>query len=755
MWESTADDDRRGQVVSVTPSTDVLILRDLLPPSTRRTRTTMADTSLPDEIISEILSPALKVADDAFANNYAKSPFAKFTESTSAYLVVCKSWLRVATPLLYHVVVLRSKAQAKALANALAKNPDLGRFIKKLRVEGGFGPSMHTILQNSPNITDLFLSLEIIATDSTEGLCKGLPLINPARLILQCEDSSKERSNKAFNALINVLKTCVEAWDQLICFHTPYGGDTKPSVVSICDSVNKQRRLEVVATPSCWSAAETFSCFLDCPLREARILLPLDDDDQEHIKEDLDAKIRDIVVYSTVEQQLGRRENSRPQIAPSLNPFFVPFANAAADTQDAIFSRILYFAMLVPERAIGSIPNPYPPGLPLLLVCKRFHRVGLPHLYAHVLLDRVVGIFAVADTITANPHLASCIQSVRLDYRRRMLYLDDKDDEQEEDERVREVLETQQKNLWAAKPSPAFVRLFSTATSLRDVSLVVDASVNSYALADRPVSRDAFLKLARVSGHSLRTLGVCLHMRSKDYMQAMGASVFSAFVALETLTWKSSMDFSVNANLASALPKLSHLEVHEASASFYHALARMSMPSLRTLELRHAGGLNGLVQPLLKAHGSKLTLLDIPLPSLSMLGESVLSLCPTLLELKIACFGMEDSILNPEPFDEIQGTSVTLKKLSLSAKWTNPSASASRQMPDTWAKHIAGVPFADLMPNLAEISLPGLEWPSVEREITKHPWVRTAEALHASNISVSDRYRVTWRPRLKVSRGRR
>ncbi|KAJ7334889.1 hypothetical protein DFH08DRAFT_636329, partial [Mycena albidolilacea] len=87
------------------------------------------------------------------------SPFAKYAESTSTYLLVSKSWLRVSTPLLYNVFILQSKAQAKALSLALAGNKVLGTFIKKLRVESGYEASMLTILQSSPNISDLFVSL--------------------------------------------------------------------------------------------------------------------------------------------------------------------------------------------------------------------------------------------------------------------------------------------------------------------------------------------------------------------------------------------------------------------------------------------------------------------------------------------------------------------------------------------------------------------------------------------------------------------
>ena len=101
---------------------------------------TPASSQLPDEIIKEILLPALFVPDKLFSNTSMESnPFAGYELSSSTILVVCKSWLRVATPLLYETVVLRSKAQAQALAGVLKNNSPLGHFIKKLRLEGGYG----------------------------------------------------------------------------------------------------------------------------------------------------------------------------------------------------------------------------------------------------------------------------------------------------------------------------------------------------------------------------------------------------------------------------------------------------------------------------------------------------------------------------------------------------------------------------------------------------------------------------------------
>ncbi|KAJ7667033.1 hypothetical protein B0H17DRAFT_1184307 [Mycena rosella] len=177
--------------------------------------------NLPDEIISELLSPALKVPEHMFSDTSFTSPFASYSASSSSTLLVCKSWLRVATPLLYSVVVIRSKAQAQALQATLQSAPELGRFVKKLRVEGGFGKPLHNILRNTPNVTDIFVSLQMRATDLTSGLASGLPFINPARLIMLDDDQFFAR-NKAAADLMKALETCAKKWSNLNKIHFPY-----------------------------------------------------------------------------------------------------------------------------------------------------------------------------------------------------------------------------------------------------------------------------------------------------------------------------------------------------------------------------------------------------------------------------------------------------------------------------------------------------------------------------------------------------
>ena len=77
---------------------------------------------IPDEILKEILIQVsgVIITSSEFLDTGRRSPFFDSQHtSTSIILSVSKQWLRVATPLIYHTVILRSKAQAQALARVL------------------------------------------------------------------------------------------------------------------------------------------------------------------------------------------------------------------------------------------------------------------------------------------------------------------------------------------------------------------------------------------------------------------------------------------------------------------------------------------------------------------------------------------------------------------------------------------------------------------------------------------------------------
>ncbi|KAJ7052208.1 hypothetical protein C8F01DRAFT_1171295 [Mycena amicta] len=493
----------------------------------------MADTALPDEIISEILSPALKVPDDSFTNA-SSATFASYTESTSAYLLVCKSWLRVSTPLLYNVVILRSKAQAQALENALSKNADLGRFIKKLRVEGGYGPSMHTILKASPNITDLFLSLEIWSPDKTDGLCKGLPLISPAGLILRdtsSESYSNAPHNKMVRSLVDTLVAVIPKWEHLTTFGCPSDCSTVKAQRVIA-ALAESKRIRVLLAHDVDGAEWTYKALgPTCPISLVRVRSVKD----KYTRTPADAKLASLLKFADPEPETYTAATPPASesliIAPSLNPSFVPMENVAVEIQDAIWSRILYFAMLCPERADTLLKKGYVgslamiPRMHFLSVCKAFLRVGLAHFYSIVIL-RPGNITQAQTTFTRNSPHELPIQTVVVQ------------------QGIAEIS----------------TKLFSSITCCAG----------------------PFLVDLRVS--------LCRTYSPVDLS-------FSSLRLLRRFHWTGDVWFDEHDLDVEALPLLETLIVRKASASFLAVLTKTKLPCLRILDIDHkAAGLAALLQ---------------------------------------------------------------------------------------------------------------------------------------------------------------
>ena len=177
----------------------------------------MALRNLPNELLREILFPLFDIPDDMMRDVSTPSPFARPSHlSIATILTVCKSWMDVAIPLLYRVVILRSKAQAFALEHVLREHKERGVYIMKLRVEGGYGAAMRTIITSTSNITDLCISLDVRSSDSVTGLCGTLSLINPCCLVVL--ESSEQRSNKPLRELAAKLNVCLIAWTRLVSY---------------------------------------------------------------------------------------------------------------------------------------------------------------------------------------------------------------------------------------------------------------------------------------------------------------------------------------------------------------------------------------------------------------------------------------------------------------------------------------------------------------------------------------------------------
>ncbi|KAF8205206.1 hypothetical protein K438DRAFT_1818723 [Mycena galopus ATCC 62051] len=675
----------------------------------------MADNSLPDEIISEILSPALKVSDELFCDNGHISPFAKYSESTSAYLLVCKSWLRVATPLLYNIVVLRSKAQAKALSVALSGNEDLGQFIKKLRVEGGYGLPMHTILKCSPNISDLFLSFVIYSSDNTSGLCKGLPLINPTRLILRSDDY-KRLENKMISQLTEALIDSISKWDRLRVFDSPYlyAG---PRSKKILQALREANRLHTVVIPEIDSLEWTYPLLEGCHLKTISIKDPVEPLDLKYLSSDLKentvlmALLKFTTVPATEKSKTSEPTSELPLITPSLDPFYIPMAGAPENVHDKIWARILYFAMSVAELANNPTTKDVSRRLPLLLVSKTFNRLGLSSYYSHVVLSQLSAVSKFASVLARNPFIGPHVRNLTINHPANHLNL--KRLESDGDNVDSRVL----------SQTTGLVRLLQPGRQVFNWRYAV-------------LSWDAFEAVAQSAGSTLREFSV--RVEAKDLSSA---TIFRNLTALRTLDWKCPTSFLLTNVPEDGLQNLEQLKISPTTTqSFFRVLSLMKLQSLRRIVVS-AGTFDP--ETLFQAHGPKLTELDLPYSKLETLSIKILELCPNLRSISLSGHIMDGK---PIAADDLYSSHAvpSLVKINIDLPfWTRDKDQIAK-----WDGFFLKFD-PKCLPNLCEIAVKG-EWPTNERDIPKSRWVRWAEALLKHRINLVDEAGTKWRPRLKV-----
>jgi hypothetical protein len=169
---------------------------------------------LADELLQMILAPSLTIPHAQFIDSSPVVFGENDVVSSASALLVCKRWLRIATPLLYEAVVIRSTGQSHALADALRENPAFAGHVKKIRLEGAYA-SLGEVLTRCTKLTTLVILLRIYSDANVTGLCRALPMIDPKDVILRDEwqmDNAKIR--KALIALCDVIPK----WKNLVCF---------------------------------------------------------------------------------------------------------------------------------------------------------------------------------------------------------------------------------------------------------------------------------------------------------------------------------------------------------------------------------------------------------------------------------------------------------------------------------------------------------------------------------------------------------
>ncbi|KAJ7438631.1 hypothetical protein B0H11DRAFT_2104239 [Mycena galericulata] len=695
---------------------------------------------LPDEIISEILSPALEVAENMFSDTSSTSPFAVAgsPSCSSALLLVCKSWLRVATPLLYNVVVIRSKAQAGALQSALQSNPDLGQFVKKLRVEGGYGKSMSQILHKTPNVSDIFLSLLVHASDSTAGLALGLPLINPTRLIIHDENEFFLK-NKNVVTLMTALATSVVKWSNLNTIHFPYHYHMTARE-SFCTALCSSPTVKILSFPTYNTSLEPY--LIECaraPSLEAIEIRKVPHDAQTPLNS-TDPRLGKLLRWANLlasKSKSTTRTLTQTSVCLPRDPSFRPMISVSQAVVELIWSRILFFAMLSLEQHPENTPawmltdkRINPKRRKLLLVSKLFHRVGLPYLYRCPVFLNASILSSLASVVVERPALGEHMRELDVRF-----------------PRSRDTVLGRETTAGSAPLASIVPHTHNLTHLIGGTGKTVWGGTCLF------MSWVTFTALSEVAGTTLQQFsGFCLKSTSEKDVHS--PSIFQRFTALCSFTWnygaryaekrrETDLFSAVDDITAAALPNLEFLEIE--SGNGLAVFSQMKLPSLRRAEFEIHGDWDAKL--FLRVHGAKIQ--DLKIRDDTIARHSTFTLCPNMKTL--ACQAMD-----------YKGHDFCLKALGSGFKHASltkiivdkvPKRGVAKEEQD-WDDFL-GVLDVSYFPALREVCIPSLEWPTKEQAIAKSVWVKWAEILLDHGIRLTDRTGANWRPRLKSKASRR
>jgi len=174
---------------------------------------------------------------------------------------VCKSWLRIATPLFYRSLLILNESQAALLICALHANPSYARCVRHLAVMG-LWTDLHDIIDLCPAVEYLDLTLDVsIHAKMEEGL--RLFFSNLRRL-----DIKHFVLRKLPNAYLTMPKPCfamtqlssvIPKWRNLNTFHIafPLPIDSAGVAMSLANALALSPKLRVVRTqlPMVWNPA--------------------------------------------------------------------------------------------------------------------------------------------------------------------------------------------------------------------------------------------------------------------------------------------------------------------------------------------------------------------------------------------------------------------------------------------------------------------------------------------------------------------
>ncbi|KZV92693.1 hypothetical protein EXIGLDRAFT_836298 [Exidia glandulosa HHB12029] len=697
----------------------------------------MAD-KLADETLSDILVRHLSIPDEDFESSgpYKRHLHASW-RSSSNVLLVSKRWLRVATPLLYNIVVLRSSAQAEGLCAALKADKSLGAFVRKLRLEGGYGAVVHKIIAASPNITHLVLNIQLWSNDSSTGICKALPTMTISSLTLVGFSHTYKgpTENASMRKLRETLATCIPKWQTLtrvvVATNLPF--HARDNNLSLGASIAKVPHLRDLHLKGVSFTSRALQVYAGAPSLE-RVFL--------YQESKYDASIKVIEEMALKDPRLARKlvhvpapsdspsssdflggellGRKRAAVVSRADPDFVPLQTSSPEVRERIWARVFGF---VTQREVLSTfeeieeslmwansREPLSKIMKLMLVSKEFLAIAQKVSCNSVHLRRHGHLLQFSRMLERRPELMGVIRDLKISFAvtdRSLLHV------------------------------TFVINDDDIGNGLEMLETVLRGSRLRSFEASYGITSTNWAALVSASGSTLTKLRAS---GSERFRSEITLSLFTNLRNLEELCWNIQDDPDRRDSLEAraiykqyedVLPNLRKLNLEIFSASFLINLCAMKLPLLKEAVFgdNRSNAWSPELHQFLRRHGSKLTTVSLNWKGVTGLFE----FSPNITRVNLNCPGI-DFLGHPH---------AKLETISIERSYFSPN--------DTeWKDFAKSFKVADY-PSLREISIEveHLEWPTDERAVAKSHWTKFGEELLEHNVALVDRVAGPWRPRLK------
>ncbi|KAF9809030.1 hypothetical protein IEO21_07628 [Rhodonia placenta] len=222
-------------------------------------------STMPEEILERILE--LVVTPATLGTNYRPAwhpaPAAPTSSTHLAPLLVSHTWLRIATPLHYRHIVLRSAQHTVLLARTLRANPELGRWVRSVRVEGAFA-ALPDVVRCCPQLEGFDMTVDNGSDGDADSADEAEARVADAKVVRFCSAFAHMRQIK-----------------HLVIRKNAYLTQPRPTLIfeELGKAISRWTHLETVNiafrfSPSPASASFAASLAVAPRLRHVRALLP-------------------------------------------------------------------------------------------------------------------------------------------------------------------------------------------------------------------------------------------------------------------------------------------------------------------------------------------------------------------------------------------------------------------------------------------------------------------------------------------------